>query len=340
MAQRLRTLTLVAASQALAFWASVAAAQTATESTLSETLYRQARELSAAGNLDEACPKFAESYRLDPGTGTLLNLAQCHESQGKIASAWLEFSDALEQARRDHRQSRIDYAEQHIAALEPKLSHLTVVLAPGADDKDLELELDGAVIGAAARGVPAPVDPGPHTVAAQAPGKKAWETTVEIGAVADQRTVTVPALEPEPSVRVAAAPVAVTPPLARAPTPVPVAPPPARRDVSPARPVPASVYVAGGATLALAVAASVTGGVYLDRRSNYESSGRFATKRERDSVQALGVVNLGLWVATAAGGALTTYLYLARPRRESRAALRVSGWVTAGGAGLAAGGDL
>src|SRR6201999_156717 len=108
----------------------------------------------------EACPKFAESYRLDPGTGTLLNLASCHESLGKLATAWVEYNEALVQSRRDRRQSRIDFAEQHIDALAPKLSRLTVTLASDADRDGLELKIDGVGVGVAALGAPTPLDPG------------------------------------------------------------------------------------------------------------------------------------------------------------------------------------
>jgi hypothetical protein len=42
-----------------------------------QALYDEARRLSQGGNYADACPKFKESYQLDPGGGTLLNLADC-----------------------------------------------------------------------------------------------------------------------------------------------------------------------------------------------------------------------------------------------------------------------
>ena len=39
-----------------------------------EALYREGRALMEKGDLDAACPKLAESQRLDPSSGTALNL--------------------------------------------------------------------------------------------------------------------------------------------------------------------------------------------------------------------------------------------------------------------------
>jgi hypothetical protein len=286
-------------------------AQSATEIALAETLYRQARELAAAGKFAEACPKFAESYRLDPGTGTLLNLASCHESLGLVATAWLEYNQALVQSRRDRMQRRIDFAEEHIAALEPKLSHLTIALASDADRSGLELTIDGVQVGVEALGAPTPVDPGTHTIVAKAPSKKPWSMSVEIGAVADQQTLVIPVLEPAPAVPTAAS---AAPIVAVNPNAAPA------RDVAKERPIPTSVYVAGGVTLGLAVAAGVTGGVYLHKVADYNDT-RFEPNAQsaHDSVVTLGAVNLALWIAAAAGAGATTYLYLTRPAQDSRA---------------------
>lgn len=300
-------------------------AQSGAKTAVAEALYRQARDLMAAGKLDEACPKFAESQRLDPATGTLLNLAACHERQGKLATAWLEYSDVIVGARRDGRQDRVDYATERAAALEPRLSRLTLVLAAQADDTSLVLELDGASFGRAAIGVPTPVDPGQHVVKASAPGKKPWQQEITIGAEADQQTVTIPALEDAPA-----------PPVTSEPTSAPADKPllnasvasPSESDELGARPVPQSVYLAGGITLALAVGSGVTGVTYLNKRSTYQSALEKSDRTmaptgqlesQRSSAERWGYANIGFLAATAGGAAVTTYLYLTRPTRPAAA---------------------
>lgn len=311
-------------------------AQTETRAAVAEALYRQARDLMAAGNYAEACPKFAQSQQLDPATGTLLNLAACHEKQGRLASAWLEYSDALVAARRDGREDRVEYARERARELEPKLSRLTLSLAPGADAVGLTIELDGASIGSAVFGVPTAVDPGEHTVKASAPGKKPSTLTVRIGAEADQRTLTIPPLEDAPPVP--AEPAATALP---ATTSTLGAPPPG--DHLQSRPVPTSVYLAGGITLALAAGAGVTGVAYLDKKADYddlrEERGRTPETEERErSAQRYAYVNLGLWLATGVGAGVTTYLYVTRP--TERTAVRLQPWLGPQIGGLAASGSF
>jgi hypothetical protein len=308
----------------------VALAQSETKTAVAEALYRQARELMAAGDYNAACPKLAESQRLDPATGTLLNLAACHEKQGKLATAWLEYGDALVAARRDGREDRVEYARQRAAELEPKLSRLTIVLAPDADEPELTLELDGASVGRAVLGAATPVDPGQHVVRASAPGKKPWEQTVEIGAEADQKSLTIPKLELAP---VEPAPPAAPPPPALAPAPAPSSTP--DRDSLP-RPIPTSVYVSGAATLGLLAGAGITGLVYRNKKEDYESlaevEGETKAQGRKETALRYGYVNLGLWLGAGIGAGVTTYLFVTRPARAQTA--RIVPWAAPGSAGL------
>src|SRR5262249_46236771 len=57
------------------------------QAAMAEKLFDEARQLMLGHTYDEACAKFAESERLDPAAGTLLNLAVCHEAQGRTATA-------------------------------------------------------------------------------------------------------------------------------------------------------------------------------------------------------------------------------------------------------------
>jgi hypothetical protein len=166
---------------------------------LSESLFDEGRRLMTAGQYAEACPKLEESYRLDPATGTLLNLATCHEKSGKTATAWAEYREAIAAARRDGRPDRVKFATEHAAALESKLSRLTISVSGDAETPGLEVRLDGKGLGKGSWGVAVPVDPGKHRVSALAPGKKEWGSEVDLGAAADQRQVTVPLLSNDPA---------------------------------------------------------------------------------------------------------------------------------------------
>jgi hypothetical protein len=148
---------------------------------MAQSLFENGRALMEAGNLDRACPMFAESQRLDPGGGTLLNLALCHEKQGKLASALEEYGTALSTAIRDERMERVDFARERVDALRPRVPKL-VVQAPASRIPGLSARIDGVAISPVAFGTPLFVDPGPHEIRASAPGRIEWSMRVEVSA--------------------------------------------------------------------------------------------------------------------------------------------------------------
>ena len=173
---------------------SLAFADDAAKSGLAETLFQSAKKLMAEGNYAEACPKLAESQKLDPGGGTLLLLAQCHEEEGKLASAWSEYRDALAVAIKDGRADRAARCKERLAVVEPKLSHVTVKVAPAAEVKGLVVSLDGVELSRAAWSTPLPIDPGAHVVRATAPDRAPFEKKLAISGVAASEVVTVESL--------------------------------------------------------------------------------------------------------------------------------------------------
>jgi hypothetical protein len=144
------------------------------------------------GRYTEACPKLEESQRLAPASGTLLNLADCYEHLGRTASAWRTFSSAAELAHTAGKLEREQVARQRADALLPALPKL-VVAVPIPHPPHLSVTVDGAALPENQWGTPIPVDPGPHTVAAESPGAPPFRaplTGISAGALV---TVNIPA---------------------------------------------------------------------------------------------------------------------------------------------------
>jgi len=187
-------------------------------------LFAEARRLAAAGDYVEACPKFEDSLRLNPGIGTTFNLADCFEHLGRTASAWARFLDVAGATKVAGQPDRERVARERAAALEPRLSRIVVIVDLPVDG--MTVQRDAVVVAASAWGVAVPVDPGVHAIHVTAPNRKPWSTEVSVPA-GDPTTVSVsiPALEfqPEPPA-----------PLPAATLVTPTLPPPERRLTLPA----------------------------------------------------------------------------------------------------------
>ena len=181
---------------------SALAEPTPADKTAAETLFVDARKLLAAGKYQEACKALAESQRLDPGVGTLLNLGRCYEKLGRTATAWTTYREAAAAARAANQGAREKNARLAADALEPKLPKLTVVVTGTETNPRIEVRRDGAVVPSSMWGMAVAIDPGDHLFEASAPGSKPWRTQV-MAEAGKPITVTVPALEPDPKAAVA-----------------------------------------------------------------------------------------------------------------------------------------
>jgi hypothetical protein len=177
-------------SIAIAFTPALAVADGASSRATAEALFKEARTLMTSGKYKEACPKLAESQRLDPAAGTLLNLAECYDKNGQTASAWATFGEAARAAELRKRSDWKATADARVKELEPNLSYLVVDVDPETSSApNLTITRDGEPLGSATWATAIPVDPGPHAIAATATGREPLRTTIEVGKARDRAVV-------------------------------------------------------------------------------------------------------------------------------------------------------
>jgi hypothetical protein len=166
-----------------------------------EALFTRGKQLIEQGKTSEACDAFRESQKLDPAGGTLLRLALCHEAEGKLASAWLEFTEVLRLSQGGDAAKlaeRVKIAKEHLSAIEPRLPKLVVNVDAASRVDGLSVTANGSPRSEATWGVPLPVDAGDVTIDATAPGHQAFRTVVH-AENGKQVTAAVPALEVSPA---------------------------------------------------------------------------------------------------------------------------------------------
>lgn len=162
-----------------------------------EVLFREGVAAMKAGDYETACPKLAESQRLDRGIGTPLYLGDCYEHLGRVASAWAAYREAEDIATRAG-DGRAGTAHDLAKKLEPKLSTLTIRIPRESRATGLSITRDGTPIAEAVWDVDAPVDPGEHVVVADAPGKRSWTGRVTVAPDAGHATLVVGPLADAP----------------------------------------------------------------------------------------------------------------------------------------------
>ncbi|MBW2458781.1 MAG: hypothetical protein JRI68_30055, partial [Deltaproteobacteria bacterium] len=198
---------------------------------------------------------------------TLLNLAVCHEGQGKTASAWAEYTSVANQARREGRTRREVYAKERIEVLKPLLSHVTIKIQ--APVPQMTIKVDGKPFEAAMADTPLPMDPGRHSVEAVAPGKRKWAKVVDVVGNAQALVVEIPMLADDEA--------AVAPTPGPAPAPGPETPKPPAGDQGPDQPaeeggIPMLAWVGFGVGGAGLVVGAVTGIMTLGKAGDIKEA--------------------------------------------------------------------
>ncbi|MGH7294047.1 MAG: hypothetical protein ACRELB_03895 [Polyangiaceae bacterium] len=270
-----------------------------------EALFLAGRELLKHGEWASACARLGESQLLDAAAGTALNLAVCEDKQGHVASAWQRLREALDLLPPG--DDRVPLARRELAALEPRLPHLTVRLAREAPPGTRVLR-DGVEIEVAVMGFAEPVDPGSHTVRVTASGHPSRVYAVDAREGVSEELVVEPGVA-APAVQAHAD---------------------GRRVAG---------WIALGVGVPAAALGAVTGLTVIDRRNERQrlcpddacaTPGALANARSIDSSgKALSLVSTISFAVAAAGVASGVYLLVTSSDKEPRAVV---------GAGMAPGG--
>jgi hypothetical protein len=185
----LASLALIAGTTTVAYAKPVTSAQD--DDAAANARFDEGRALMDRGEYARACPKFAESERLQPSGRAVFNLGDCYERLGKYASALTAFEEALRRARAAHKTDVAELTLKRVIALSPKVGRL--ILEPS--DKAL-ITVDGEMVVIGNLGPEGlAVDPGEHIVVASAPQKKAWTKTVFFTDDNRSQRIAIPPLE-------------------------------------------------------------------------------------------------------------------------------------------------
>ena len=189
-----------------------------------EALFRRGKQLIEQNKLAEACAAFERSQQLEPDISTLLNLADCRERNSQLATAWQLFTETERQthAQSDEISKRLNWvATGRAGQLLPRLSKLSIDVAPDSLIEGLEILRDAVPVAPAAWGHQMPIDGGTHKITARAPGYAPWTMTVIMKPEGDIQVAAVPKLEsltitePKPDIASSAPDAGVTPPRER-----------------------------------------------------------------------------------------------------------------------------
>lgn len=297
------------------------------ERTVAQSLFEEGVRLMREKRFVEACPKLAESHKLDRAGGTILNLAICLEHEGKLASAYVAYEETRAFAKKDDNKQRIQAAEARMAVLRPKLSRVTVSVSKTEGASKVDVRFDGTPLGQQTWGVPFYADVGTHVISAEAPGYKPYRGEVHVEKSGTEYTTMVPALVSDPTAQAAppAAP-AASPAPADEPTQVVQAAKPEQAE-RPADPQPTRgrgplPWILVGTGAVLLGAGTVTGVLAFSKHADSDDACKdglctaVGVRHENQANTFAWVSNVTIPVGVIAG-AVGAYLFLKSPAKAS-----------------------
>lgn len=146
-------------------------------SPVAEQFFLDGRAAMKRKEFEKARAMFAESQRLDPAPGTLVNLAVAEEKVGKLSLAWEHARAAMEGLPEG--DDRKTVARTLLDSLEPRLARLTL-RADKALPEGTKITVDDVELSVASLGVALPEDPGEHRVVIKSPGRKDLSVAVKL----------------------------------------------------------------------------------------------------------------------------------------------------------------
>ncbi len=180
---------VIALGLAIARASASVSAQSASEVGAARALFEQGVAAAREARWEDALAAFERSYAIAPRASTRLNLAGAQVQLGRLVAAAESYRATIADAGSGARDRRIrDQATEALAALEPRLAHVTIEIA-ALRDGDV-VRVDHEEVASAILGVATPMNPGAHEIEVERAGAIVGRRHVEL-AEGERATVAV-----------------------------------------------------------------------------------------------------------------------------------------------------
>jgi len=177
--------------------------------------FGQALALQTAGDWAGALALLKEVAAVKSTPQVRFNMALCEEKLGKLVAALGDYELAASDARAEKADQVAEEVEGRLESLRQRIPKLTVTRGAGAEATSIMI--DSVSLGDQVIGTPMPIDPGPHTVEATAPGFKPFRKSLRVAEQQNETVEIVLEAEPPPPAAVGGAADGMRPAAGRSP---------------------------------------------------------------------------------------------------------------------------